>query len=671
MFRRILIANRGEIACRVIRTAKRLGIATVAVASDADAKALHAALADAVVRIGPAPAAESYLNIGAIVAAAKESRAEAVHPGYGFLAENADFAEACERSGLAFVGPPPAAIRAMGAKDAAKERAAHAGVPVLAGYHGPDQRRERLAAEAAALGYPVLLKAVAGGGGRGLRVVEDPALLADALAAARREAESAFGDGRLIVETYLPRARHVEVQVFADRHGGAVHLFDRDCSLQRRHQKIVEEAPAPGLAESLRRAMGEAAVRLARAIGYRGAGTVEFLVDGDARFHFMEMNTRLQVEHPVTEMITGLDLVEWQLRVAAGERLPLGQAEIAADGHAVEARLYAEDPARGFLPASGTLARFRLPGGNRDVRVDAGFREGDAVPRHYDALLAKVVARGRDRAEAAGRLGQALGECQVAGLPTNLDFLSAIAAHPAFLAGEIDTGFVARHGADLVPKPASADATRLALAALWVALARAREARAEAERAGDPHSPWAEAFGWRLNGDGRVSVRFADAGREIGVDVRRRAGRFLVDLPGRTVEAAAELGADGAISARVDGVPLAAAAVRHGASLTLFLGRSRATLGVLDPLAAAAAAVEAGSRHLSAPMPGRIVEVRVRAGDAVRAGSPLLVMEAMKMEHTVVAPADGTVRALHFGAGSQVEEGALLLDFEARGAEAP
>ncbi len=519
MFEKILIANRGEIACRIVRSCRRLGIRTVAVYSEADRGARHVELSDEAHLLGPAPARDSYLKAERIIEIARRAGAEAIHPGYGFLAENAGFAEACEAGGLVFIGPPAAAIRAMGSKSAAKAIMERAGVPLVPGYHGEDQDPARLADAAQAIGWPVLIKASAGGGGKGMRVVEGPQGFAAALAAARREASSAFGDDRMLVEKYLTRPRHIEIQVFGDRHGNLVQLFERDCSIQRRHQKIVEEAPAPGLTEAGRAAIGEAAVAAARAIGYQNAGTVEFIVaDGgdNDRFYFMEMNTRLQVEHPVTEMITGQDLVEWQLRVAAGEPLPCRQDELAIRGHAIEVRIYAEDPARDFLPATGRLRHLATPAESAHVRLESGVRAGDEVGIHYDPMLAKLIVWDEDRTSALRRLRSALEDCQVEGVTTNLELLGAIAAHPAFAAGELDTGFIERHRAELFSPPGPAPDPVLAIGALSELLRVQAEAAAQAARSLDPHSPWHQASGWRLNDDNFHTLELGRRARGSG-----------------------------------------------------------------------------------------------------------------------------------------------------------
>jgi 3-methylcrotonyl-CoA carboxylase alpha subunit len=677
MFSKILIANRGEIACRVIRTARRLGIRTVAVHSDADAGALHVALADEAVLIGPPPARESYLRVEAILDAARRTGAEAIHPGYGFLSENAGFAEACRAAGITFIGPPPAAIRAMGGKSEAKALMAEAGVPLVPGYHGEDQDPAVLLAEARRIGFPVLVKASAGGGGKGMRVVAEEAQLADQLAGAKREAASAFGDDRVLLERYLARPRHVEIQVFADGHGNCVYLFERDCSIQRRHQKVVEEAPAPGLDPATRRRMGEAAVAAARAIGYEGAGTVEFLLDEDGSFYFMEMNTRLQVEHPVTELVTGQDLVEWQLRVAAGGRLPLGQDDLAIAGHAIEVRLYAEDPARDFLPQTGRLDHLAFPEAGPHVRVDAGVRAGDRITIHYDPMIAKLIVWDRDRPAAVRRLRAALAGTEVVGLATNAAFLSAIAAHPAFMAADLDTRFIERHAADLLPAPGPVPDEALALAGLGVLLGRAARARAVAAASADPWSPWARTDGWRLNDDAHETLTFRDPGLAGGegaggagagertVDLVYRRDGYHFRLGGGELVARGELLADGTLEAELDGVRMRATFVRLGAEVTLFLRGGTHRLRLVEPLAGAEAAEAPGGR-LTAPMPGKVIAVLVEAGAEVAKGQPLVVLEAMKMEHTIKAPADGTVEAVRYAVGEQVEDGAELVGFSAK-----
>ncbi|MGU3496453.1 acetyl-CoA carboxylase biotin carboxylase subunit [Xanthobacteraceae bacterium A53D] len=659
--RKLLVANRGEIAVRVMRTAKAMGIATVAVYSQADARALHVEMADEAWPIGPAPARESYLRIDAILDAAKKSGADAIHPGYGFLSENAEFADACAKAGLIFVGPPASAIRAMGSKSAAKGLMEKAGVPLVPGYHGTDQDPGLLAREADRIGYPVLIKASAGGGGKGMKVVNAASEFPDALASAQREARSAFGDDRVLIEKYLTRPRHIEVQVFADAQGNAVYLHERDCSIQRRHQKVVEEAPAPGLSADRRAAMGKAAVDAAKAVGYVGAGTVEFIAEGDG-FFFMEMNTRLQVEHPVTEAITGQDLVEWQLRVARGEPLPLTQAAIPLKGHAIEVRLYAEDPQRDFLPQVGRLDHLRLPTEVPGVRVDAGVRAGDTVSIHYDPMIAKIIAAGADRAEAVGRLQAALAATEVVGLATNRTFLAAIAAHPAFAAADLDTGFIARHAGDLLPAPEPVDDRTLALAALAILLEEARVSAAAADAA-DPFSPWGLAPGWRLNRAAHVDLTFADQGNRIAVRAHYRPGGFVLDLPGGPLAVEGKPEADGALAARLAGVRLKARVVRSGMKFTVFAGGTERSVDFVDPRVASIDATGTAGR-LVAPMPGTVIRVAVEAGQEVAKGAPLVVVEAMKMEHTVTAPRDGRVKSVHFSVGDLVDEGAELLLLE-------
>jgi 3-methylcrotonyl-CoA carboxylase alpha subunit len=663
MFAKLLIANRGEIACRVMRTARRLGIRTVAVYSDADAGALHVAMADEAVRIGPAPASESYLNIAAVIAAATSTGAAAVHPGYGFLSENAAFARACAEAGLVFVGPPEPAIRAMGSKSEAKAIMGRAGVPLVPGYHGDDQKDATLRREADKIGYPLLIKAVAGGGGKGMRRVDRKEELAETLAGARREAKAAFADDRVLIEKYVLHPRHVEMQVFADAHGNAVHLFERDCSIQRRHQKVVEEALAPGLSSDQRAAMGAAAVTAAKAIGYVGAGTIEFLLDPDGAFYFMEMNTRLQVEHPVTEMITGLDLVEWQLRVALGEPLPLRQDEIAMSGHAIEARLYAEDPGRGFLPATGRLVHLRWPPAGPEVRIDTGVRAGDEISVHYDPMIAKLIVRGEDRAAAVRRLRAALAGCQIAGLRHNVDFLGAVAAHPAFAAAEIDTGFIDRHRDALLPADGAVPLIESwALVAGELSLHQEEVARAAALTSGDPWSPWSLGNGWRLNGEGHSEIRLRcnDALHKIAVTYR--PGGYVFELPqGRTSVRAQRL-ENGDIRIDIEGRQVTGTVARIGTAITAFTSAGAAQFELVDPLIAGAE-FDAAPGHLAAPMPGKVIQVSVKPGDAVKRGATLMVLEAMKMEHSIAAPMDGRIDRVFYKAGDLVEEGAELIAY--------
>jgi 3-methylcrotonyl-CoA carboxylase alpha subunit len=660
MFDTILIANRGEIACRIARSCRALGLRSVAVYSEADRGALHVEHCDEAWLIGPAPARESYLNAARILEVARASGAQAIHPGYGFLSENAGFARACEAAGVVFIGPPASAIEAMGSKSAAKAIMDAAGVPLVPGYHGEDQSLAVLAEAAERIGYPVLIKASAGGGGKGMRRVDHAEAFADALASARREAASAFGDDQVLVEKYLIAPRHIEVQVFADHHGNTVHLFERDCSVQRRHQKVIEEAPAPGLDPVRRAEIGAAAVAAARAIGYVGAGTVEFIMDADGRFYFMEMNTRLQVEHPVTELITGQDLVAWQLAVAAGGPLPLGQAELAINGHALEARIYAEDPERDFLPAVGTVSALHTPAESAQVRVDIGIRAGDTIPVHYDPMIAKLIVWDHDRDAALRRLRAALAEFLVIGTTTNTAFLSRIAAHPAFAAGGVDTGFIDTHRASLLAPPAPVTDRELAAAALFQLL-RQREAAADAAgRSDEPDSPWHHVDGWHMNSDNPRPMYLQEGEQVHTVVARARDDGFVLGLPGGDQAASGQLTPDGRLRLRLGGMETEARVLRDGSRLTIALEQTVRTLAIHDPLRAEFAA-DSERNSLTAPMPGLIRAVHVAPGDRVEAGAALVVLEAMKMEYTIRAAADGVVARVNVAVGDQVSEGSELL----------
>ncbi len=668
MFKKLLIANRGEIACRVAATARRLGMATVAVHSDADANARHVSACDEALRIGAAAAGDSYLCATRLIEAARASGAEAVHPGYGFLSENADFAQACAEAGLVFVGPPPAAIRAMGRKAEAKRRMAAAGVPLVPGYHGAEQAGALLQREAARIGYRVLIMASAGGGGKGLRVVADAAGFDAALAACRREAAASFGDDAVIVERHLSRPRHIEVQVFADTQGHCLHLFERDCSVQRRHQKLLEEAPAPGMTAERRAAMGAAAVAAARAVGYVGAGTVEFLAEPDGRFYFMEMNTRLQVEHPVTEAVTGIDLVEWQLRVAAGQPLPLRQDELTLRGHAIEARVCAENADAGFLPSSGRLEVLRWPAhvafqrnadaepfhASAPVRVDSGVVEGDVVTPHYDPMLAKLIVWGEDRAQALARLDAALAQTHVVGPHSNVAFLRRVAAGAAFAQADLDTGLIEReHAALFGAPPLPLPLVAAAVAAHALAL----------ERAAEDADPWSRRDGWRLHGAAQRRFEFEHAGaRQCVVLERHRDGAMQLLVGGLGHDFDASAAGPERHDVRLDGRSLTLTVYATGGRVAVFAPEGAALVREVD--AWAQAAEEASSGGLSAPMPGKVVAMLARAGERVRRGQPLAVIEAMKMEHTLSAPSDGVVTGLRFAAGAQVVEGEALIDFE-------
>ncbi len=653
MFSKLLIANRGEIACRVMRTTRRMGIATVAIYSDADAASMHVAEADEAWRVGPPAPRASYLNVDAILDAARRSGAQAVHPGYGFLSENAAFAEACAAAGLVFVGPPASAIRAMGGKSEAKALMAKAGVPLVPGYHGEAQDEATLTAEAARIGYPVLIKASAGGGGKGMRVVHEAGQLAAEIAGAKREAASAFGDDRVLIERYLQRPRHIEIQVFADTHGNVISLFERDCSVQRRHQKIIEEAPAPGMTAEMRAAMGEAAVAAARAVGYVGAGTVEFIVEG-GEFHFMEMNTRLQVEHPVTEEITGFDLVEWQLRVAAGEKLP--SLEPSIHGHAFEARIYAEDPARDFLPSVGTIAHLRSPAVGDGVRVDTGVRAGDRISVEYDPMIAKLIVHGADRDAALQRLRSALASYEVVGVQTNLALLRALAAHPAFAAGEVETGFIPLHPEVLAPTTADSS---MSMAAVVLDVLETRASVSVI--AEDPHSPWSARDSWRMNLPSEQTVQLRHGDTLTTVTARHETnGSVQLVWNGHDTPARRTPRGDGRATIQLADRSADVAVVRDGERLIAVCDGANHVFDLVDPLAPPQAAASGGGKVV-APIPGRIASVLVAAGDTVTRGQKLVVLEAMKMELGLTAPADGTVESVRCAAGDMVEEGRELV----------
>ena len=661
MFTKILIANRGEIACRVIATCQRLGIATVAVYSDADRNARHVRLADEAIAIGPAPARESYLRGDAILAAARRTGAQAIHPGYGFLSENAGFAQACAEAGIVFIGPSAAAIRAMGDKSAAKALMQQAGVPLTPGYHGDEQIPEFLRKQADSIGYPVLIKASAGGGGKGMRRVDDSATFTEALASCQREAQSAFGNAHVLVEKYVERPRHIEIQVFGDSHGNVVYLFERDCSVQRRHQKVLEEAPAPGMTPERRAAMGKAAVDAARAVNYVGAGTVEFIAGPDGDFYFMEMNTRLQVEHPVTECITGTDLVEWQLRVASGEPLPLQQDQLQIRGHALEARLYAEDADRGFLPSTGTLRHLRLPAHTAHVRVDAGVEQGDAITPFYDPMIAKLIVWDVDRDAALRRMQQALAECEVVGVTTNAAFLRRLVMTDSFTQAKLDTALIEREQAALTPNDNDSGPALWALAAI----AGVATSEAASRDARDPHSPWQAQDGWRLGAPAARALTLEHRGAQRSATVQGAGAgeQWTVHMDGNALQGSGRLAGD-ALRVQIGEQLHRATVIRDGNELYLFGSEGVQRFTLHDPVSEADQSVaDAGS--LVAPMPGRIVATLVAPGTAVKRGAPLLVLEAMKMEHTLQAPADGTVQGYRVKAGDQVGDGAVLVDFEA------
>ena len=664
MFKKILIANRGEIACRIIKTARKLGIRTVAVYSDADSHALHVTMADEAVHIGAAPSRESYLVGEKIIAAVKKTGAQAIHPGYGFLSENADFCRQCQAENIVFIGPPAQAIEAMGSKAAAKTLMATANVPLVPGYHGNDQTPALLKHIADDMGYPVLLKAVAGGGGKGMRQVWSTEEFDDALAAAKREASSSFGNDDILVEKYLTRPRHVEVQVFCDQHGNGVYLFERDCSIQRRHQKVIEEAPAPNIPEGLREKMGDAAVRAAQAIDYVGAGTVEFLLDQDGSFYFMEMNTRLQVEHPVTEMITGEDLVEWQLRVASGQALPKSQNQLTISGHAFEARIYAEDPDNNFLPVTGKLHFLRPPQASEYVRVDTGVIQGDDVSIYYDPMIAKLIVWDENRDRALARLARALSEYFVRGVVTNIPFLYNLVTSIPFKKADIDTGFIENHK-QLIFRDTSAESDQLIpLACLYLLLYR--EQRARRAHSSEHSSPWNAVNGWRLNAPAAHPVEIIVSGNHHMMMVEEQGAgeeqRFSITWNNHCFQASGSL-AGNELFADIDGLRKRAVVVSHGHSHSLFSAD-----GVLEFELALPDCGDNTDVHQEggfvAPMHGTVVDVMVKPGQSVKAGTILLVMEAMKMEHAIRADCDGQVTEIYYKPGDLVDGGASLLEFQ-------
>ena len=663
MFSKILIANRGEIACRVIRTCRRLGIRTVAVYSEADADAQHVRQADEAYLIGGPRPADSYLRGDAVIAAAREAGAEAIHPGYGFLSENADFADAVAAAGLVFIGPSGASMRKMGSKAGAKELMAAAGVPVVPGYTGEDQSPNTLAREAARIGFPLMIKAAHGGGGKGMRVVHRLEDFIAQLESCQREAANAFGRDRVLLERYVASPRHIEIQVFADAHGHTLHLNERECSAQRRYQKVLEESPSPFLTPALRAAMGDAAVKAAQAIDYVNAGTVEFIVDPDGQFYFMEINTRLQVEHPVTELVTGLDLVEWQLRVAASEALPLAQEDIRQRGHAIEVRLYAEDPEAGFLPGSGRLERLALPEASPGVRIDAGVMEGDTVTIFYDPMIAKLIVHGADRMEALARLRDALARCDIAGPKSNIAFLERLVRHPAVTGGWIDTGYLDRHLDEFMPAPSLASTQQVALVAAELLWQEAR-ARAQAGDGDEPDSPWAIADGWRLGHAGARPLAFAHLGQTWTALAHGHGGRYRIELADEVHEVEdARLTGD-LLGLRIHGQARRFRILRHGTRLTLHDGEQRTAVETVPAYRRTDMAEAPGSGKILAPMPGRVVLVKARPGDEVVAGQELLVMEAMKMELAVKASRDGVVADVRAAAGDFVEADTVLVALE-------
>ncbi|WP_445778272.1 acetyl/propionyl/methylcrotonyl-CoA carboxylase subunit alpha [Shewanella sp.] len=665
MFTKLLIANRGEIACRIIKTAQTMGVRTIALYSDADKDARHVAMADESFYLGGSAPADSYLKADLIIEIAKKSGAEAIHPGYGFLSENAEFARKCEQNGIAFVGPGSDAIDAMGSKSAAKKIMSNANVPLVPGYHGDDQTDATLMAEAKAVGFPLLIKAAYGGGGKGMRIVENENEILEAIKSARREAISSFGNDKLLMERYLRQPRHVELQIFADTHGNAIYLSDRDCSIQRRHQKVVEEAPAPGLSDELRAQMGNAAVAAAKAIDYVGAGTVEFLLDTDNSFYFMEMNTRLQVEHPVTEMVTGQDLVKWQLVVASGGELPLRQDEVRIHGHSFEVRIYAEDPQNEFLPASGKLNFLREPEQNRHVRIDSGIRENDVISNFYDPMIAKLIVWDESRPRALQRLVHALESYQISGLKHNIEFLANIAEHPAFAAADFCTDFIERFGDTLIGDAAIEADTALALAGLFQVLSRKQAAKTLAINSADPHSPWGLVSGFRLNSSSVHHVSLltdtATVTQQHDLVITAVGEQYQLCLNEQVLNLAGELKAD-LLLAEINGHKSKVPVSHQGDDFTLFLPSGSYHFKAI--LAQVAEEVVNHADKLKAPMNGTVVTHLVEVGEQVKAGQGLLVMEAMKMEYTIEAPYDGVVSEFYFQSGELVSDGAQLLNVE-------
>ncbi|GAM24203.1 hypothetical protein SAMD00019534_073780 [Acytostelium subglobosum LB1] len=657
---KVLIANRGEIACRVMRTAKKRGVKTVAVYSEADKNSMHVSMADEAYLIGPAPAKDSYLRADKIMEIAKRSGAQAIHPGYGFLSENSDFADLCEREGIIFIGPPSSAIIAMGSKSASKDIMIKANVPTIPGYHGEDQAYETLRSEAAKIGYPVLIKAVMGGGGKGMRIVEKEEDLEDGINSSKRESIASFGDDRVLVEKYLIHPRHVEIQVFADRHGNCVHLFERDCSVQRRHQKIIEEAPAPHLSPELRKRMGDAAVAAAKAVGYVGAGTVEFILSQDGTFFFMEMNTRLQVEHPITEMITKQDLVEWQLKVAESQRLPLEQSQLAIHGHAFEARIYAENPDHDFMPGTGKLVHLSTPEPSSTLRVETGVRQGDEVTVYYDPMIAKLVVWDTNREKALRYLRNALDEYHIVGLNTNISFLKRLSSHPEFQAGNVETGFIPMHRESLMAPQKQISNDTVCLAVLSMLL---NEGKRQTLAAQQMASPWSTSGAFRVNTLSERVINFTINQKKWSVTVTyNRNGSFSMRLPtGESVQCNGSLLNDNGLMRAFIGdrhFP-EVRAVRSKNSIFIF-DDSAQSYEIELPIDVAVKGGDGGSGSLLSPMPGKITKIMVNVGDKVKKGQPIILMEAMKMEHTIRSPIDGKVESLPFNVNEIVEDKKVL-----------
>jgi len=668
MFNKILIANRGEIACRIIKTARRMGIETVAVFSQADTHARHVRMADEAICIGPAQARESYLAIDRIIDAANQAGAQAIHPGYGFLSESAAFSEACEKNHIVFIGPPAAAIKAMGSKSAAKTLMESVGVPMTPGYHGENQQGRFLKEQAHKIGYPVLIKASAGGGGKGMRRVDQPEDFEAALVACQRESLSAFGDDQVLIEKFVIKPRHIEIQVFADGQGQCVHLFERDCSVQRRHQKVLEEAPAPGMTAQRRAAMGKAAVEAALAVGYVGAGTVEFIVDQDGRFYFMEMNTRLQVEHPVTEMVTGVDLVEWQLRIAHGEALPLRQEQLGIEGHAIEARIYAEDPGKDFLPATGRLYFIQEPSASKNVRIDSGVEQGDEITPYYDPMIAKLIVWGSDRHAALRQMRRALAQFRIVGVTNNIEFLSRLVTCPAFEEADLDTALIEREANCLFPEPTQPCVQVWALAVLAQLLHE--QSATDRYQAEDRDSPWHRRDGWLLNSSSHRTMVLRHGECTLHIGIASQGGGWRLSIGNETVEVEGHYRENGKLEALIEDRRVSTDVVMASGQIHVFLG------GLSFPVLVVQAddhgmPTPDDTGGLSSPMPGKIIALLAQVGESLERGAPLLVLEAMKMEHTINAPSEGKVTAFNYGIGDQVSEGDLLVVFEALEKPAP
>ncbi|KAJ8332015.1 hypothetical protein SKAU_G00430090 [Synaphobranchus kaupii] len=665
---KVLIANRGEIACRVMRTAKKMGVRSVAVYSEADRHAMHVAMADEAYHIGPAASQQSYLSMEKVMEVAKRSHAQAIHPGYGFLSENTEFAELCKQEGIIFIGPPSSAIRDMGIKSTSKHIMSAAGVPIIEGYHGEDQSDERLQAEAARIGYPVMIKAVRGGGGKGMRTAHSEADFHEQLESARREARKSFNDDVMLVEKFVENPRHVEVQVFGDQHGNAVYLFERDCSVQRRHQKIIEEAPGPGISPEVRRKLGDAAVRAAKAVNYVGAGTVEFIMDAQHNFYFMEMNTRLQVEHPVSEMITGTDLVEWQLRVAAGEELPLAQDEIELSGHSFEARIYAEDPNNDFLPGAGPLLHLSTPQADECTRIETGVREGDEVSVHYDPMIAKLVVWGEDRSAALKKLRYCLRQYNIVGLDTNINFLLSLSGHPEFEAGNVHTSFIPLHHAQLFPAPHAPPKEVLCQAALGLLLREMDHTCAFKAQSHDQYSPFASSNGRRVNVLYTRNLTLQLGNKKVEVAVTYNPdGTYNMEIGGEVFLVSGELveeEGNSYLRCSINGVVSRPKLVVLDNDVHLFSMEGSFTVTVPVPKFLAGVSGSGSQGGALAPMTGTIEKVLVKAGDKVQVGDALMVMIAMKMEHTIRAPKAGIIKKVFFKEGSQANRHAALVELE-------